>query len=432
MNTAAAALAAKPARTASRYRWSICALLFLATTINYMDRQILGLLAPMLQKDIGWTQMEYSWIVNAFQFSYAVGLLGFGWVIDKLGTKLSYSIAMLFWSGAAMLHAAVGSVAGFAGARALLGLGEAGNFPSAIKATAEWFPKEERAFATGLFNSGANIGAVFAPALIPWIALNYGWRGAFIIIGALGLVWLLPWAKFFGKPEDMAAVDAEELAHIRQDNTAEENSVTPPAVKWTRLLGHRQTWAFAIGKFCTDPIWWFFLFWLPKWLNETRQIDLAHMGAPLVAVYLFATVGSVGGGWISGALMKTGMTSSRARKTAMFICACCVVPIAFATVVQSLWVAVILVGLAAAAHQGWSANIFTTASDMFPKHAVGSVVGIGGMAGSLGGVLFSTVIGVVLERTGNYWALFTISACAYLLAFVIFHLLAPGMKKVEL
>ncbi|MDP5238794.1 MFS transporter [Uliginosibacterium sp. 31-16] len=432
MNTAAAALAAKPARTVSRYRWSICALLFLATTINYMDRQILGLLAPMLQKDIGWTQMEYSWIVNAFQFSYAVGLLGFGWVIDKLGTKLSYSIAMLFWSGAAMLHAAVGSVAGFAGARALLGLGEAGNFPSAIKATAEWFPKEERALATGLFNSGANIGAVFAPALIPWIALNYGWRGAFIIIGALGLVWLLPWAKFFGKPEAMAAVDAEELAHIRQDNTAEENSVVPPTVKWTSLLGHRQTWAFAIGKFCTDPIWWFFLFWLPKWLNETRQIDLAHMGAPLVAVYLFATVGSVGGGWISGALMKTGMTSSRARKMAMFLCACCVVPIAFATVVQSLWVAVILVGLAAAAHQGWSANIFTTASDMFPKHAVGSVVGIGGMAGSLGGVLFSTVIGVVLERTGNYWALFTISACAYLVAFVIFHLLAPGMKKVEL
>ena len=425
---AAVPLGAKPAPHSGRYRWAICALLFFATTINYMDRQILGLLAPMLQKDIGWSQIEYSWIINAFQFSYAIGLLGFGWVIDKLGTKISYAGAMFFWSLAAMLHAAVGSIGGFAVARGLLGLSEAGNFPAAIKAVAEWFPKRERAFATGIFNAGANIGAVCAPAVIPWIALQYGWRGCFLAIGALGLLWLLPWMLLFGKPENMAAVSASELALIHEDV---EEEAPAQKLQWSKLLGFRQTWAFALGKFCTDPIWWFYLFWLPKWLNETRHIDIAHLGAPLVVIYLFATVGSVSGGWISGAFMKTGMTPSRARKTAMFICACCVVPIAFVSMVENLWVAVALVGLAAAAHQGWSANIFTTVSDMFPKHAVGSVVGIGGMFGSIGGVLFSTVIGVVLERTGNYWALFVIGACAYLVAFAIFHMLAPGMKKVD-
>lgn len=423
----AAAPAVVPAPS-GRYRWVICALLFFATTINYMDRQILGLLAPMLQKDIGWSQIEYSWIINAFQLSYAIGLLGFGWVIDKLGTRISYAWAMFFWSLSAMLHAAVASIGGFAAARALLGLSEAGNFPAAIKAVAEWFPKRERAFATGIFNSGANIGAVIAPAVIPWVALQFGWRGAFIIIGVLGMLWLPAWLLLFGKPEKMKAVRPDELAYIRQDTEAEEPA---EKVQWKKLLGYRQTWAFAIGKFCTDPIWWFYLFWLPKWLNETRGIDIANLGMPLIVIYLFATVGSVSGGWISGAFMKRGMTPNRARKMAMFICACCVVPIGFVSMVENLWVAVALVGLAAAAHQGWSANIFTTVSDMFPKHAVGSVVGIGGMFGSVGGVLFSTVIGVVLERTGNYWALFVIGACAYLVAFAIFSALTPGMKKVE-
>jgi len=417
-----------PIQTAvGHYRWTICALLFFATTINYMDRQILGLLAPLLQKDIGWNQIEYSWIVNAFTFSYAVGMLLFGRLIDKLGTKISYAGAMIFWSIAAILHATAGSVLGFAAMRSLLGIGEAGNFPSAIKATAEWHPKHERAFATGIFNSGSNVGALIAPVVIPLIAVNFGWRGAFVVIGAAGLLWLLPWIILFGKPEQKA--NPQELAYIRQDG---EDDVPSERVKWSRLLGFRQTWAFAVGKFMTDPIWWFFLFWLPKWLNETRHLDMKNLGLPLVMIYLFSTVGSVGGGWISGLLMKKGMAPARARKTAMLLCAFCVVPIALATVVDNLWLAVFIVGLAAAAHQGWSANIFTTVSDMFPKHAVGSVVGIGGMFGMLGSFLFSTIIGVVLERTGNYWALFAIGSCAYLTAWVIIHLLVPKMDRVVL
>ncbi|SAL60836.1 MFS transporter [Caballeronia telluris] len=427
MNTAVAGVV----RAASRYRWTVCALLFFATVINYMDRQILGLLAPLLQHDIGWTQIQYGRIVIAFSAFYAVGLLCFGRIVDWLGTRVSYALAMLVWSIAAMLHAAVGSVTGFAMVRALLGIGEGGNFPAAIKTTAEWFPRRERALATGIFNSGANIGAVFAPAIIPPLALAFGWRAAFVMIGAIGIVWLGFWFAFY-RSADPASRD-EEMAEAQDEVEAlDAANVNARAPGWGVLIKKRQTWAFIIGKFLTDPVWWFYLFWLPKWLNESRGMDMQHIGLPLVVIYAMTTIGSIGGGWISSALLRAGWSVNGARKTAMFICACCVLPIAFVSQVDNLWGAVAIVGLAAAAHQGWSANLFTTASDLFPKRALGAVVGIGGMAGSIGGVLFSEVIGQVLQRTGHYWVLFAIGASAYLIAFAIMHFLTPRMQPAKL
>ncbi|TCK36490.1 ACS family hexuronate transporter-like MFS transporter [Paraburkholderia sp. BL8N3] len=416
---------------ASRYRWTVCALLFFATVINYMDRQILGLLAPVLQHDIGWTQVQYGRIVIAFSAFYAIGLLCFGRIVDWLGTRLSYGLAMLVWSIAAMLHAAVGSVAGFAVVRALLGVGEGGNFPAAIKTTAEWFPRRERALATGIFNSGANIGAVFAPAIIPPLAVAFGWRAAFVIVGAIGIVWLAVWFAMYRSPDARSRDDDLDDAadEVEALDAANANARAPG---WGVLLKKRQTWAFLIGKFLTDPVWWFYLFWLPKWLNESRGMDMQHIGLPLVCIYAMTTVGSIGGGWLSSALLRAGWSVNAARKTAMLICACCVLPIAFVSQVDNLWGAVAIVGLAAAAHQGWSANLFTTASDLFPKRALGAVVGIGGMAGSLGGVLFSEVIGQVLQRTGHYWVLFAIGALAYLVAFAVMHLLTPRMSPAKL
>ncbi|WP_035993776.1 MFS transporter [Paraburkholderia caribensis] len=418
-------------RSASRFRWTVCALLFFATVINYMDRQILGLLAPLLQHEIGWTQVQYGRIVIAFSAFYAIGLLGFGRIVDWLGTRISYAAAMLVWSIAAMLHAAVGSVTGFAMVRALLGIGEGGNFPSAIKTTAEWFPRRERALATGIFNSGANIGAVFAPAIIPPLAVLYGWRAAFIIIGAIGIVWLAVWLVVY-RPADRS--DQEEAFDDTRDDAdaLDARNANAPAPGWGQLIRKRETWAFLIGKFLTDPVWWFYLFWLPKWLNESRGMDMQHIGLPLVVIYAITTVGSIGGGWISSTLLRKGWSVNAARKTAMLICACCVLPIAFVSQVDNLWVAVGIVGLAAAAHQGWSANLFTTASDLFPRRALGAVVGIGGMAGSVGGVLFSEVIGQVLQRTGHYWVLFAIGALAYLVALVVMHLLTPRMTPAKL
>ncbi len=417
-------------RAASRFRWTVCALLFFATVINYMDRQILGLLAPVLQHEIGWTQVQYGRIVIAFSAFYAIGLLCFGRVVDWLGTRISYAGAMLVWSIAAMLHAAVGSVLGFAAVRALLGIGEGGNFPAAIKTTAEWFPRRERALATGIFNSGANIGAVFAPAIIPPLAVIYGWRAAFIIIGAIGLVWLAVWLAVY-RPADRS-VQAELDDQIDEAEAADARNANAAAPGWGQLIRKRETWAFLIGKFLTDPVWWFYLFWLPKWLNESRGMDMQHIGLPLVVIYAITTVGSIGGGWISSTLLRKGWSVNAARKTAMLICACCVLPIAFVSQVDNLWGAVAIVGLAAAAHQGWSANLFTTASDLFPRRALGAVVGIGGMAGSIGGVLFSEVIGQVLQRTGHYWVLFAIGALAYLLALAIMHVLTPRMAPAKL
>jgi ACS family hexuronate transporter-like MFS transporter len=405
------------------YRWTICALLFLATTINYLDRQVLGILAPLLQDELGWSQAEYGWIVIAFQGAYGLGLLMVGRLMDWLGTRKGLSLAVAFWSLAAIAHALVSSVMGFAAARFALGLGEAGNFPAAIKTVAEWFPKKERAFATGLFNSGSNVGAIVAPILVPLIAVTLGWRWAFILTGMVGFVWLALWIPLYRRPEEHPRVSKAELAHIRSD-PAEPTGVIP----WASLFPHRQTWAFALGKFLTDPIWWFFLFWLPKFLNENYGLTIAQFGIPLVIIYVVADFGSIGGGWLSSTLINRGWSVNAGRKTAMLICALCVVPVVFAVRADSVWVAVALISLATAAHQGWSANLFTLVSDMFPSRAVGSVVGIGGTAGAVGGMLISGIVGYMLQWTGSYVAPFIMAGSAYLLALGVIHLLVPTLE----
>src|SRR5437764_6981976 len=408
-----------------RYRWVICALLFFATTINYIDRQVLGILATdeSFKHTIGWNEAQYGYINTAFQAAYALGLLLIGNLMDRFGTRKGFSFAITFWSVAAMCHSLARSAFGFGAARFALGLGEAGNFPAAIKTVAEWFPKKERALATGIFNSGSNVGAIFAPLAVPFIAVTYGWQWAFIITGTLGFIWLILWLKIYHRPEEHPKLSRAELAHIQSD-PAEPTTKIP----WGRLIPHRQTWAFAIGKFLTDPIWWVYLFWLPPFLNKNYGLDIMHIGIPLVIIYVSADIGSIGGGWLSSSLIKRGWTVNRARKTAMLVCALAVVPIMFAAQASNLWVAVALISLAAAAHQGWSANIFTLVSDMFPRRAVGSVVGIGGMAGSIGGMLIATAVGLILQYTGSYLPIFIIASSAYLVALLVIHLLAPRLE----
>jgi ACS family hexuronate transporter-like MFS transporter len=429
-----------------RFRWVICALLFFAATINYVDRQVIGILKPTLQQEFGWSEIDYADIIFAFQLAYAVAFLFAGRMIDKLGTKRGFTIALIVWSLAAMAHAeapvygpavaavlaTVGltysaSVAGFIFARLLLGFGEAGNFPAAIKVTAEWFPKRERAFATGLFNSGTNIGALLTPLVVPPITLLWGWYWAFVITGALGLLWLAFWIPLYGPPDGHPRVGAAELAHIKSDPP------DPPVhIPWIQLLRYRQTWAFALGKFLTDPVWWLYLFWIPDFLGRNYGIDLKTIGPPLIVIYLVADVGSIGGGWLSSRLLKMGWSVNAGRKTAMFVCAAAVLPMAFASRATDLWAAVALVSLAASAHQGWSANLFTLTSDMFPRQAVGSVVGLGGFAGAVGGMLIAKITGYILQTTGSYVPIFFMAAFAYLFALLVIHVLVPKMKPVEL
>ncbi|MFD2571631.1 MFS transporter [Spirosoma soli] len=418
------------------YRWTIVALLFFATTINYLDRQVIGLLKPTLETEFSWTETDYSNIVMAFAASYAIGLLAFGRIIDRIGTKMGYIISIIVWSIAAILHATAKSTFGFGVMRSLLGLGEAGNFPAAIKSVAEWFPKRERALATGIFNSGANIGAVVAPIMVPWILGSYGWQEAFIITGAIGFIWLAFWWYMYEVPARQKRLTQEEFAYIHIDDAPEQVNAKP--IGWGRLFGIRQTWAFILGKFLTDPIWWFFLFWLPSYFSTTFNLDLKKPSLPLVVVYTATTIGSIGGGYLSGYFIKKGWPVFRARKTAMLIFAICVVPITLAQFATNIWQAVALISLAAAAHQAWSANIFTTASDMFPKQALSSVVGIGGMAGSVGGILFPILVGALLDSykvagnlTGGYNLLFIICGFAYLVAWGCMHLFAPRMEPVQ-
>jgi ACS family hexuronate transporter-like MFS transporter len=429
------------------YRWVICALLFFAATINYIDRQVIGILKPSLQGEFSWSERDYAAIVFSFQLAYAIGLVLAGRVMDRLGTRVGFALAVVLWSVAAVGHAVAdrapglrlptvlidppsivllaGAAAGFALARFMLGLGEAGNFPASIKTVAEWFPRKERALATGIFNSGTNVGALVTPLVVPWVALRWGWQWAFVATGVTGFLWVAAWWKLYAVPEKHERLGAGELAYIRSDPA---EAVTP--IPWLKLLPHRQTWAFSIGKFMTDPIWWVYLFWIPDFLKRNHGINLATVGPPLVAIYLVADVGSIGGGWLSSSLIKRGWPVNRARKTAMLACALCVVPIVFASRATSLWTAVALVSLAAAAHQGWSANLFTTVSDMFPRRAVGSVTGIGGMAGAVGGMLIALVVGEVLQRTGSYVPIFAMAGSAYLLALLIIHLLAPDLRPV--
>lgn len=425
-------------KTIGNHRWTVVALLFFATTINYLDRQVIGLLKPTLEKAFSWTETDYGHIVMAFSAAYALGLIGFGRIIDKIGTKLGYIISIIAWSFAAIGHAFATSTLGFGIARAALGLGEAGNFPAAIKSVAEWFPKRERAFATGIFNSGANIGAVVAPIMVPWILGMWGWQEAFIATGAIGFIWLIFWWRLYEVPSRHKKVSAEELAYINSDAAEDGDEDTTP-VNWLQLFRIRQTWAFLFGKLLSDPIWWFFLFWLPSYFSTTFQIDLKKPSLELVVVYTATTLGSIGGGYLSGYFIKMGWPVFRARKTAMLIFALAVAPIMLAQYATNVWAAVALISLAAAAHQAWSANIFTTVSDMFPKKAVSSVVGIGGMAGAIGGIVFPMVVGSLLDSAkaaGNinvgYNVLFIICGCAYLLAWSIMHLFAPKMEKVVL
>ncbi|HUP89801.1 MAG TPA: MFS transporter, partial [Longimicrobiales bacterium] len=410
------------------YRWTICALLFFATTINYVDRSVLGILAPTLGKEIGWTDTQYGDIVSWFSLAYGFGFLGMGRFLDKIGVRKGFAFAIVAWSLAAMSHAFARSAAGFSIARAALGLGESGNFPAAIKTTAEWFPKKERALATGIFNAGSNIGAIITPIFVPMIALAWGWQSAFIATGMLGFIWVFFWLWIYRSPNDQPKLTKTELAYIRSD----EREATV-RIRWASLLGHRQTWAFLIGKFMTDPIWWFYLYWLPKFLDANWGIKLGKVALPLITIYLIADVGSIGGGWVSSALIKRGWTVNAARKTAMLIAAVLIVPTMLAPHASNLWVAVAIVSVAAAAHQWWSANIFTTASDMFPRAAVASVVGIGGFAGAMGGLLFQRATGRILDATGNnYSIIFMICGSAYVTALLIMHLLVPRLEPANI
>jgi MFS transporter, ACS family, hexuronate transporter len=431
MSTSTVAAGGSLASTIGRYRWLICGLLFLATTINYIDRQVLALIKGTLDVELGWTNAQYGWANTCFQGAYAVSLLLFGKFIDRFGVKVGYAVSIAAWSLAAAAHALVGSARGFMIARAGLGLGEGGNFPSSIKAVAHWFPRRERAFATALFNSGANVGAIVAPAIVPPIAAAWGWRAAFVFMGIVGMAWLLLWVPFYDDPERSKRVKADELEHIRSDGALEGAGERP--LGWGAILSYRQAWSFIVAKLLTDPVWWFFLTWLPDYFKKKWGLDIKNSWVHLVTIYAIITVLSIAGGWVTGHLARRGWSVTRARKTGMFVFACCVLPIFFATRVGP-WPAVLLIGIAGAAHQAWSANLFTTTSDMFPKRAVASLVGLGGMAGSFGGMAFPVFAGMLLDRMGTsgYTILFAICGSAYLVAFALNHLLAPRFEPIAL
>ncbi|MEN9600020.1 MAG: hypothetical protein RL596_2341 [Bacteroidota bacterium] len=429
--------------TIGKYRWRICALVFFATTINYLDRAVISLLKSTLTSEMHWDDGDYANVEIAFKISYAIGLLVAGSIIDRIGTKKGYAWATGLWSISAVAHAFVSSVGGFASARAALGLTEAGNFPAAIKTVAEWFPKKERAFATGIFNSGANIGAIVAPLSVPFIAVRFGWQWAFIITGMLGFIWLFFWLKYYQKPAVHPSLSKEEFAYIHSDHdeVVETGKENKPAISWLKLLQFKQTWAFALGKLLTDPIWWFYLFWLPDFLESQYGLKGTAVALPVALVYTISTFGSIGGGWLPLYLIKNNWTVFKARKTSMFIYALLVLPILLAQVAGgiNMWFAVLIIGLAASAHQAWSANIFTTVSDMFPKSAIGSVTGIGGMFGALGGIFLSLAVQknlFVYYRSINqietaYYIMFAVCGLAYITAWIIMHLLVPRMRVIK-
>ena len=410
-----------------RYRWVVVALLFAATAINYIDRQMIGVLKPTLQGEFGWTETDFANIIFWFQVAYAIGYIGFGRVVDVVGARLGYTIAIVIWTISHMAHGLATSVTTFALARFGLGVGESGNFPAGIKAVTDWFPQKERAYAIGLFNAGANVGAIITPLLVPFLVLMFDWRVAFYITGIFGVAWLAMWWALYRHPSEHAKVTPNELAWIQQDPA---DTSTP--IPWKNLLTIKETWAFALGKFCIDPIWWFFLFWLPGYLFTRYNLDLKTFGLPLAAIYLISDGGSIAGGWLSSKLIKSGKSVNYARKLTMFICACCVVPIFFAQSIASVWGAVLVIGLATAAHQAFSANLYTFPSDVFPRKAVGSIVGIGGTIGAIGGMGMALFTGYILDTTNNNYAiLFAIAGSAYFVALLVVHLLSPKLARVE-
>ncbi|NPT47047.1 MFS transporter [Paraburkholderia sp. 1N] len=421
----------------TRYRWRICALLFLATTINYLDRQVLGLLKPELATRFNWTETEYSYMVVVFTACYAIGLIVSGKLVDRYGVKLGYGICVLVWSIAACGHSIVRNTLGFSFMRALLGLAESGNFPAAAKAVSEWFPRKEQALAVGILTSGTSIGAVAAPALVPWLAASYGWQAAFLVTGLTGFVWLGFWYSMYYAPQKHKAISVEELKYINENRAGDDGK--GPSVNWISLLKIRPTWAFVMGKLLTDPIWWFMLFWLPSYFSSRYHLDLKNLGLPLVVVYVATSIGSISGGWFSSRLIARGWDVTRARQITMLGLAFLVVPIAFSPWIDNMWAMVGLLSLAAAAHQGWSANLFTTASDMFPKRLVGSIVGMGGMAGAIGGTFFPLFVGALLDHfkafgnvNAGYNILFAICGSAYVIAWTIMRLIRSSNPRTDL
>jgi ACS family hexuronate transporter-like MFS transporter len=406
-----------------RRRWTICFILFLAATINYVDRQVIAVLKPDLAKAQHWSDIDYGNIVTTFQLAYAIGMVSMGWFMDRVGTKVGFAVAAVVWGLAATAHAIAGSARGFAVARFALGVGEGGMFPGGVKVVAQWFPRRERAFAVGLFNSGVNVGALVTPLAVPWIVSEFGMPAAFVATGLLALLWVVLWLAKYRSPEKDPALSVSEKDWIRSDPAPDW-----PKIPWVRLLPWKQTWAFAIAKFLTDPIWWLYLFWVPSLLSSKHGLGLSKMGPPLVAIYLMSDVGSIFGGWLSSTLLRRGWSVNRARKTAMIVCASLVVPIVFAANAQSTWTAVVLIGLAAAGHLGFTGNLFTLTSDVFPEKTVGSVVGFGGMFGAVGGILLAQTAGRVLQATGSYYTLFVAAPAAYLVAIAVVHGLLPRLE----
>ncbi|MGA7294748.1 MAG: MFS transporter [Terriglobales bacterium] len=418
--------AAELAHHVGRFRWVICTVLLLGVMKNYMDRQVIGVLKTTLQHDLGWNEIDYGNLVFAFEAAYALGLVLVGRFIDRVGTRLGYALAMASWSLASLAGGLVSSFRWFLAARFALGFCESGVFPASLKAIAEWFPKKERALATGIFNAGTNLGAIVTPLIVPWIVVHWGWRSAFFVLGGVGFAWLALWLLVYRRPQDHPSCSPAELAYICSDP-----AVTQIRVSWFKLLTHRQTWAFVLGKFITDPVWWFYLFWIPDFLQRAHGLLLLNIGMPILVIYLIADAGSVTGGWISSALIRQGRSVNAGRKLAMLICAVAAVPVVFAPRVASLWGAVLMVGIAAAAHQGFSSNLLTLPSDMFPGNVVASVVGLGGMAGAIGGMLIAKIVGYLLQRTHSYTMPFFLAGSAYLIALAVIHGLVPALKPAQ-
>jgi MFS transporter, ACS family, hexuronate transporter len=431
-----------PGQKATRYRWVICVLLFFATTINYLDRSVMNVVGPDIKNLQGWSDYEYGLVSSAFTLAYAIGFIIMGKLIDTLGTRITYALSLTFWSLAAAGHALTGSAFTFGIARFFLGLGESGNFPAAVKTVAEWFPQKERATATGIFNAGSNVGAILAPLLIPLIVFYWHWQAAFVFTGLIGIVWVFFWLPMYRSPATHPRVNDAERAIILGDEAAVTTNVKEPPVKWRNLLPHRQAWAFIMGKLMTDPVWYFYNFFGGLFFAAKFGVKITTIGIPLIIIYLLADVGSIAGGWLSSTLIHRGWTPNAARKTAMFTCACFVLPVIFAPLVPAkTWMAVnfdwgivvsaTLIGIAASAHQGFSANIFTLTSDMFPKKAVGSVVGLGSFAGAMGGVLMGIMAGLIKEIYGNFVIMFAGASVLYLLAVLVVHLLVPNLKRLS-
>jgi len=414
-----------PQMKTGTYRWRILSLLFFATTINYIDRQVIGILKPFIGSDLGWSEADYGYIVTAFQVAYAIGLLTTGRFLDKFGTRVGYLWAIVVWSIAGMAHATARSVTGFAAARFALGIGESANFPAAVKSVAEWFPKKERSFAAGLFNSGSTVGAIIAPIIVSGITIAFGWQWAFIITGALGFIWVVLWLLFYQSPEKHTRVSPEEIRYILQDKA---EKAPEKGIDWLQLFSHKATFAICSTRFISDWVWWFFLFWIPDFLNKKHGIDLKEVVLPLIVIYSVSSIGGIAGGWLSSRFIRIGKSVDFARKTTILICALIIIPVMLVSQVQNMWIAVMLISLAAAGHQGWASNIFTLVSDIYPKNAVGSMMGLSGFAGAVGGALSASFVGLLLNTTGSYFLIFLIASTVYVINWIIIKF---GIKEVK-